>query len=327
MTKVQIDPDMQSGDADVIAEPDMGTLALPGRHVLDRETLADLSQKSDAAGLKHLAGHVAAILAAGMLVNAVADILLLRIPAMVLLGFTLTTLFAPMHECVHGTPFARRRLNRVVGWITGAAVGWNSTYYRRFHAWHHRYTQDPDNDPELIVPKPTNMWEYIKRLSGLLYYRAQMKDLWRCVTGRIGHLPYIPERGIAEIQRSALLQVGVYAVIAAVSLALQSWGAVLYWILPMMMAQPFMRMILLAEHTGCSEDRDGLTNTRTTMASMPVRFLMWNMPFHAEHHLYPSTPFHALPRAHTLLRDRLACISESYPAAHKDIQADIRRTA
>ena len=115
MTKVQIDSEMQSGDADVIAEPDMGTMALPGRHVLDRETLASLSQKSDAAGLLHLLGHVAAILAAGVLVNAVADIIWLRISAMVLLGFTITTLFAPMHECVHATPFASRRHPRKMG--------------------------------------------------------------------------------------------------------------------------------------------------------------------------------------------------------------------
>lgn len=327
MTIVQIDPNMSDGDADVIADPAMGTTVLPGRQVLDRQTLAELSQKSDAKGLMQLAGHLAAITAAVLLVNAIAETLWLRIPAMVLLGFTITTLFAPMHECVHATPFASRRLNRVIGWLTGAAVGWNSTYYRRFHAWHHRYTQDPDNDPELRTPKPANMWQYFVRLSGLPYYRAQMMDLWRCMTGRIGHLPYIPERGIAEVQRSALLQAGMYGVIAAISIGFGSWAAITYWILPMLLAQPIMRVILLAEHTGCSEDRDGLTNTRTTLASLPVRFLMWNMPFHAEHHLYPSTPFHALPRAHTLVKERLACISASYPAAHSDIQADIRGTA
>ena len=327
MTTVRINTETAGGDDDVLADPTMGTTALPGRDVLDRAALADLSRKSDMAGLTRLASHIAAIGCAVALVTFASGNIWLRLPAMVLLGFTLTTLFAPMHECVHATPFASRRLNRLVGWVTGAAVGWNATYYRRFHAWHHRYTQDPDNDPELRTPKPTNNWEYLKRLSGLPYYRIQMLDLWRCATGRIGHLPFIPERGISEIQMSALLQIGLYATAATCTLVFQSWAAITYWLLPMVMAQPLMRIILLAEHTGCSEERNGLTNTRTTMASIPVRFLMWNMPFHAEHHLYPSTPFHALPKAHRLMKVQLAHISESYPSAHRDIKKYIRQTA
>lgn len=324
MSPVEIDAETQGGDADVRADPAMGTTALPGRDALDRATLQALSVKSDAKGLARLAGHCVAILAAGHLVYLAGDALWLKLPAMLLLGFTLTTLFAPMHECVHATPFASRRLNRIVGWWTGAAVGWNATYYRRFHAWHHRYTQDPDNDPELLTPKPHTTWDYLKRLSGLPYYVSQMRALGQCATGRIVAQPYIPARGVDEIRRSAWLQIGLYAVVAAVSLGVQSWAAAIYWLLPMLLAQPLMRAILLAEHTGCSEDRNGLTNTRTTLASWPVRYLMWNMPFHAEHHLYPSAPFHALPKAHGLLKARLACISDGYPEAHRDILADMR---
>lgn len=325
MATIILDETSGGGDADVRADPAMGTTALPGRDALDRGTILRLSRKSDAAGLLRLSGHLAAIAAAAVLAYAAGDVLWLRLPAMVLLGFTLTTLFAPMHECVHGTPFASRRLNRIVGWWTGAAVGWNATYYRRFHAWHHRYTQDPENDPELLTPKPTTTWEYLKRLSGLPYYRFQMRDLLRCATGRIAGLPFIPARGVPEIRTSAQLQVALYAAIAAASVAAGSWAAVTYWLAPMLMAQPLMRIILLAEHTGCSEDRNGLTNTRTTLASWPVRFLMWNMPFHAEHHLYPATPFHALPEAHALLKARLGHVSQSYPAAHVEIRADMRR--
>jgi fatty acid desaturase len=73
------------------------------------------------------------------------------------------------------------------------------------------------------------------------------------------------------------------------------------------------------EHTGCTTDTNGLTNTRTTLASLPVRFLMWNMPFHAEHHLYPSITFFCLPRAHHELKNRLAHIAPSYPAANMEV--------
>ncbi len=49
----------------------------------------------------------------------------------------------------------------------------------------------------------------------------------------------------------------------------------------------------------------------------PVRLLMWNLPFHAEHHLYPSIPFHALPATHGLIRDRLGFVADGYIRVHR----------
>ena len=57
---------------------------------------------------------------------------------------------------------------------------------------------------------------------------------------------------------------------------------------------------------------NGLTNTRTTLTNAAVRLLMWNMPFHAEHHLYPSIPFHRLPDAHAAMRDKLCFVQHGY---------------
>jgi fatty acid desaturase len=43
------------------------------------------------------------------------------------------------------------------------------------------------------------------------------------------------------------------------------------------------------------------------------------MPFHAEHHLYPSLPFHALPAAHGLIAPRLQHCDPGYLAVHRDL--------
>ena len=93
------------------------------------------------------------------------------------------------------------------------------------------------------------------------------------------------------------------------------WGwqtPFMFWIIPQMIAQPPLRAYLLAEHTGCSFTRNGLTNTRTTHTNALVRLLMWNMPFHAEHHLYPSIPFHRLADAHARIAARLGVVQEGY---------------
>ena len=97
------------------------------------------------------------------------------------------------------------------------------------------------------------------------------------------------------------------------SALLFGWATpLLFWIGPQLLGQPPLRAYLLAEHTGCTHDRDGLTNTRTTLTTWPVRLLMWNMPFHAEHHMYPSIPFHRLPDAHAAIRARLGFVQPGY---------------
>ena len=47
--------------------------------------------------------------------------------------------------------------------------------------------------------------------------------------------------------------------------------------------------------------------------------MMWNMPFHAEHHLYPSIPFHALPQAHQELKEHFTVIDRGYLTVNKNI--------
>jgi fatty acid desaturase len=81
-----------------------------------------------------------------------------------------------------------------------------------------------------------------------------------------------------------------------------------------------LRAILLAEHTGCSESSDLLSNTRTTYTVWPVRFLMWEMPYHADHHRYPSLPFFSLARAHQKLVPHLAHVARrGYAGLHLGI--------
>jgi fatty acid desaturase len=320
-------PELTDNLQEPAADLSMGTARLPGRDVLGRDRLRALNVRSDCQGLRRFAGHLLTIVATGSLVHFARGELVLLLPAMLVHGFAIATLFAPMHECVHMTAFQSRWLNKIVGWIAGAASFYNSDYYRYYHQWHHRFTQDPAHDPELMTPKPRTLAAYGLRLSGLLFWRDKLRDLLMVSAGRLAHLPYVPAQARRRVAWAMRAQLGLYALVAVAAVWLGSTVPLIYWLFPVMLGQPLLRAILLAEHTGCSEDANGLTNTRTTLTSWPVRLLMWNMPYHAEHHLYPSIPFHALPRAHADLRARLAHVAPGYRAVHRGIIRRLRQVS
>ena len=97
--------------------------------------------RSDAAGYRQLALHVALLLGTGTLVALAPGWWVL--PAMLPLGIVQAALFAPFHETSHYTAFANRRVNAVVGWLSGAPALYNWHFYQLYHTAHHRFTQDP----------------------------------------------------------------------------------------------------------------------------------------------------------------------------------------
>jgi len=286
--------------------------------------LKRLYARSDLQGGLRLVGHVALLAGGGTLVHLVWGTWWI-LPAWLLQGIFVMALFAPMHECVHYTAFRTRALNDVAAFLCGAAIGTTATYYRHFHLAHHRYTQDPARDPELIAtPEPRSRAMYWRRVAGYDYWRIRVDQLWRLPLGRFEGLDFIHPAARPHIVRSARLLLALYAVIAAASIARGSWMAVICWLIPAVLANPLLRLYLIAEHAGCSHNDDAFRNTRTTLANPLIRLIMWNMPYHAEHHLFPNIAFHKLPEAHVLLREKLKVVAPGYAATHRAILKELR---
>lgn len=279
--------------------------------VLAQDELHVLSQRSNWPGTMRLALHMAALGAAGWWV-AVAHGWVLW-PAMLALGLVQVALFAPAHETMHQTAFASRRANLIVGWLSFLPALQSSHFYAAFHYIHHRHTNVPGQDPELMAPPPTTLTQYALRIAGLQYWRARctmIRDAW---SGDMSAHFYINDRQRPGVITSIRAMTATVAALAIGSALIWGWQTpFLFWIIPQMLGQPFLRGYLLAEHTGCTLDRNGLTNTRTTLTNRLVRALMWDMPFHAEHHLYPSIPFHRLQDAHKLIGDKLGHLQPGY---------------
>ena len=66
------------------------------------------------------------------------------------------------------------------------------------------------------------------------------------------------------------------------------------------------------------------SKTRTTLTTRIVRFLAWNMPYHAEHHAMPSVPFYNLPALHDMTAAHLRQISDGYSEFSKAYVLSLR---
>lgn len=282
---------------------------------VDGPRLRALMARSDARGGARLAAHGALLLASGIVVSATLGSWWL-LPAVILHGAVLVLLFCGLHETVHRTAFRSRRINDAVAATLGFLVLVPANHFRAFHMDHHRFTQIPGKDPELAIAKPTTIGAYVLVLLGIPFLRDQVLGIAARATGRVAD-SFVAPHARPAIVREARIHVALYAAVAGATAA--GWTApLLYWVAPLLLGQPFLRLVLLAEHAGCPMRADMHVNTRTTLTNPFVRFVTWNMPCHIEHHLYPGVPFFALPRLRRTTSEALGTTARGYARFHLD---------
>ena len=287
---------------------------------LTAEDRARLTGRSDRAGLRHLALHAGLILVMGALIAARVPFWWVLVPAQ---GVALAFLFTLQHECTHKTPFAGSAINEWVGWAAGVILLQPFLWFRYFHLAHHRHTHDPDHDPELEAPKPEGWVALAWHVAAFGYWKAKAKVLWTNAFGTM-RAPYLPAPARARLRREARGMIALYAA-AAIFTAFVSPVLLWAWLVPLVAGFPVLRLYLLAEHGRCPHVANMFENTRTTFTNAAVRFLAWNMPYHAEHHAFPQVPFHRLADLHALIRDRLKSTSDGYAAFTADYVAGFDR--
>ncbi len=294
------------------------SLLTNARQVLPADVLKTLNQRTNLAGALRIGLHLMVVAVSGYVwAQATGG---WQILGLAVYGVSLAFMFCALHECVHRTAFKSARANDAIAWLAGLLSFYNSTFYRRYHKWHHRYTRIEGKDPELTDLEPQNIAQYLWVLSGIPWWKGKIVGHAKVALGQLEGCFYIPESAYDSVIRSTRWQLGAYGAIALISIvAGHPWFLFTYWILPLAIGQPLLRFVLLAEHTGCTYNDNPLANTRTTLTLWPLRFLMWNMPYHAEHHLYPSIPFCALPAAHTVLKEHFSTVDNGYVRVNRNM--------
>ncbi len=275
---------------------------------LSAEQRAALLERSNIAGLQHLAVHIGAIAVCTLLIIFNSPLLPL---VMLIQGALIVFLFTALHETVHSTPFRSEGLNIWVGRFCGFLVFLGPKWFQSFHLAHHRHTHDPTKDPELASPKPNSVGQYIRYISGIPETTARLSTLVRNAIWE-NQDEFVPPRGRAKVMKEARIQLALYIGLTGISIAANSTLLIFIWLLPFLMGGPLLRTYLLAEHGRCPHVASMLDNTRTTFTNRIVRFFAWNMPYHVEHHVYPAVPFHKLAEFHQHTKAHLVHAENGY---------------
>jgi fatty acid desaturase len=290
--------------------------------------LKDLSIRANLPGAIRSLSHYAMIVLIGVAIwqTTTRYGLLWAVPLIAIQGYLVAFLFMAVHEAAHKTVFAGRRLNELLGHVSSLMIVLPYEYYALFHWDHHRFTQDPQRDPELVTATiPSSDTKLAIAYSGIVQLTNRIRLLFRrAITGN-AVAAWIPEAKRGMVVREARLYAMFYLALLIASVALHTTALLWIWLVPLFVGQLFLRPYLYAEHTGCERTRSAYENTRTTYTGALTKWFTWNMPFHVEHHAYPSVPFHALPKLNAVIDARIAHRGYGYRAVTRETWNWFRR--
>lgn len=287
-----------------------------------------INSRSDGPALRRFGVQYALMLSSASLVALAPSLFLplwLMLTAMLIFAFMTMSLFAIVHETGHNTAFASRKLNRLGLWLAGTPIYYTPTGFKEFHFAHHRYTHHPARDPEISFggkPMPdlgSGLIPYLGFVSGqpLMQYKILMLMAAAIGTNKVwsGFLTFVSPRSRQALNQEARLILVIHAlwIISGIF-----WLPGLLWLLlAQALGHCFLSFYLITEHTGLAHSGSILARTRTTLSTPLMRWLMWNMPYHSEHHAYPAVPWHALPALHQLLQHELRYVQTGYTRFHQ----------
>jgi fatty acid desaturase len=232
------------------------------------------------------------------------------LPAMALFALVNNTLFALMHEAVHGIAATTRWANRLIGVICGWAFPTSFSMQRVAHIGHHERNRTDLELYDYYLPNQSrllrNVWLYAGNLFGLYYWCVIFSNLmylvapWayrsryfvRNVAPALGFGPYVKDLAalpIAQVWAEIALAFGYQAALiyfldldALGYLACHALFA-LHW-----------SVLQYADHAWSARDtRNGAWNLKVLP---PSRWLALNYHCHLAHHQHPQVPWYELPK-------------------------------
>ena len=294
-----------------------------GSKLIAKDKLKPFLKRNNINGLIHLGMHLGLIFLSGILIY-ISTNLFIKILIMIAHGSFIAFLYAGLHECIHKSAFKNKLLNEVIGYSIGFVLLRSFLNGRYRHMAHHTFTQHPEKDPDK-VDFPSSYLEYLKHVTSFSVWVRIIENLLRHSLGKVNasEQDYIPKSEIRSLIFESRMMLTGYFLILVFSIYFNSTFFLIYWLIPRILGEPFLRLVRMVEHTGKDETADMIHNTRTSFPSAFLKFLYWNMPYHVEHHLYSSVPFYKLPKFHKLIKPHTDEVEPSIFSVHIEILKQI----
>jgi omega-6 fatty acid desaturase (delta-12 desaturase) len=239
--------------------------------------------------------------------------MLAAVPAVLVAGLLVRT-FILMHDCAHGSFFASRGLNEVVGFFTGVITLTPFGQWRRDHALHHASSGDLERRGHGDVPTLT-VREYRSRTPrGRFAYRLVRHPASLLLVGPL-HLA-IGQRLRGRSKATGTRQIAsVWATNAAIAVALAlavwavGWRSVAFaYLLPWYLAasagvwlfyvQHQFEEAYWAPHESWDYTEAALRGSSHLRLPAPLRWITGSIGLHHVHHVAPRIPNYRLQRCH-----------------------------
>jgi len=212
---------------------------------------------------------------------------------------------ARWHECVHGTAFRTTWMNQALFQVASFMMIRNPVVSHWSHARHHSDTMIVGRDPEIVATRPPELFAIFLNVFGILDALKGWKSMILNAAGILGkeEASFIPKSEQRKVSRVAGLWAIIYALTFLLAVAFESVIPFMIVGLPRLYGAWHQAIVGLLQHAGLAENVvDHRLNTRTVYLNPVSRFICWNNNYHMEHHMFPSVPFHQLPRLHKLIK-------------------------
>jgi fatty acid desaturase len=299
---------------------------------------AELKRRVEAAGLlKKRPGYYTLMLITNSVLFIGSLLLLLLVHSWwgtalvaVVLAFVSGQLGFQLHDSGHRQMFASRRLNSIVGIVTGDALlgmshGWWVDKHNRHHGNPNNEDLDPDIGPGVIAYSPEQasskrgVGRWIVKHQAQLFFPLLFGLGWSMHVASVKYL--IASRSRMRWVEIATLCVHAIAFPALLVVMVGPWRALLVIVIQRSVAGFYLASVFAPNHKGMpqiekGQELDFLRSqvlTARNVRSHPLTDLVYGcLNYQIEHHLFPTMPRCNVRRAHAIVRDYCAELGVPY---------------
>lgn len=207
-------------------------------------------------------------------------------------GIGLNALSVLAHEGIHGNFTRNNLVDRVIASVCGLPILFATEGYCVTHLEHHaklRTESDPD-DIENITKNPKKL----AVIYVLLFFLSAYAYLFS-----------VPVRAlrIASSRERVAIAMQCVIIMTVITLAwvfLPTNVMIEAWLVPMIIGAQIVSLLSVSQH-GMTSTGNEFIDSRTIISNRIVSFLICNVNYHIEHHLYRGVPWYNLPKLHKLL--------------------------